>query len=296
MPGLNSFFRWKNCSYLIALFWPMGWAMVGIAISIEPAGVWFILAYAFNIVAVLCGLGAWLTSEFLQYRSPKAWNQKRRKHVVKNQWVAFYVLKWGGTLAILIFLAINLWGIRGIQVQYELKQPYGRLSPANDPTPVIPCGQLGIGDVAIFLGTNVGIAKQFPYVVVRLNNQDRLVLNREPDGTIGLSVDIRSDDGKIIARLMNGKFEINEHNTLNRVHTDQSTLEVVDQYGDNVLHVRYLNPHAISLQAILRYSELKGPLRIQGDGIYFQYHGSGSYDTISHSCFRGGPIINLTTP
>jgi hypothetical protein len=81
-------------------------------------------------------------------------------------------------------------------------------------------------------------------------------------------VDIRSSDGKIIARLDGNGFVVNEHNSLAMKRVDLSSLIVEDEYGREVLNARYLNPHAFRLTGVLQYPGV-GPIHIPLGPVFF---------------------------
>jgi hypothetical protein len=64
---------------------------------------------------------------------------------------------------------------------------------------------------------------------------------------LAVILDLRSDDGKIIARMDESGYVINRNNTL-EIKKSKSNLTVVDIYGREVLDVKYLNPHAVSVR------------------------------------------------
>jgi hypothetical protein len=60
-------------------------------------------------------------------------------------------------------------------------------------------------------------------------------------------LDLRSLNGKIIARMKDGKFVLNRNNFL-QVTRQKSYLKVTDEYGDEVLSINYINPTTISVE------------------------------------------------
>ncbi|MBI4572114.1 MAG: hypothetical protein HY713_02360 [candidate division NC10 bacterium] len=123
-----------------------------------------------------------------------------------------------------------------------------------------------MGELVVYLGGFAGVAQQFPHTVLNVKGQNRVVLNRRPDGSLGLSLDVLGQDGRLITRIHNGEFVINQSNFLQMKRADRSSLRVVDQFGLEVLKIRYLNPQAVRIDAVLRYPGSQ-PIRFSGSEI-----------------------------
>jgi hypothetical protein len=140
----------------------------------------------------------------------------------------------------------------------------GRLTPASDPTPPNMCAAPAKGEVIIFIGSNGNTAKvhKFPHVVLFLRSLGPVLsVDREKDESIDIIMDVRSTDGKIIARLNRDGFVVNQNNYLEMKRPDEHSLIVVDQYGTEVLNVRYLNRQAIKLTGVVNYPG-RGPINL----------------------------------
>jgi hypothetical protein len=132
----------------------------------------------------------------------------------------------------------------------------GSLLPSNEPTPAIACrGSVPSDGVVLLLGDesrhNGAVVTAFPHVVLALERKDKTItpmvsLNRDPKGMLTVLLDIRSQDGRIIARMNEDGFVVNRNNYL-EMKKDKSSLEIIDEYGNEVLKVHYINPHAISV-------------------------------------------------
>jgi hypothetical protein len=122
---------------------------------------------------------------------------------------------------------------------------FGVLIPANDPEPLgKPCA-LTDDELGIYIGNGFSVkAHRFPLSVVTIAERPVVVIDRNQDGSVNLSMDIRSEDGKIIARLSKNEFVVNQNNYLSMKRPDRSSLIIVDQYGNEVLRARYLNRRA----------------------------------------------------
>jgi hypothetical protein len=117
----------------------------------------------------------------------------------------------------------------------------------------------------IFLGRATSYTTKFPHTVIEIDDKPRLIVDRNRDNSIAVSVDIFGDDGKIIAELNKNEFTINEHNYFKVVRKDRSSLAIFDDHKSEVLSVRYLNPKAIWINAVLRYPD-SNPIVIRGPG------------------------------
>ncbi|MGC2098710.1 MAG: hypothetical protein WA646_19400 [Candidatus Sulfotelmatobacter sp.] len=163
--------------------------------------------------------------------------------------------------------------------QEELAQALnGRLLPANEPTPANSCHQGSDTSVVVMLGNesqyNAALVDRFPHVVFKSRSGAMLSLDRQGDSLV-VNLDIKSADGKIIARLNQDGFSINRSNYF-EMKKDKSSLVVFDEYGAQVLRVRYLNPRAISI-----------------DGIPVPGHPLSLPRGITYMCVSGGGVADI---
>lgn len=129
----------------------------------------------------------------------------------------------------------------------------GVLEPGNEPTPPNHCS-INVPRGAIRLMIDYGpkyllgvdVVQVFPKVIVaHQSGEPILSMDRnETTGNVALLYDLKSADGKIIARLDENGFVVNRNNVL-AIKEDKHSLVVTDVYGKEVLYVRYLNPTAI---------------------------------------------------
>jgi hypothetical protein len=124
----------------------------------------------------------------------------------------------------------------------------GVLSPGNDPTPELAtrCGYATNDTVIIYgKGDRALITEAMPVTLVRSKSRGILLtMSRLPNGNIALTGDVRGKDGKILVRLDPRGYVIN-HSGFLEVNKDQHSLLVTDDYGDEVLNLRYINPQVI---------------------------------------------------
>lgn len=263
------------------------------------ADLWFILTYLYVTLATTWTLACWLSLKWLHEKNPCAWKRPRKRQITPEHWRTFTRFKWSGLIVILV-LSLSVIAIaRSMQVaewerkeqekiaeqqevlRKELAQLKGRLYPGNDPMPEHICGDIKDEEIVLFLGTNAGVTKHFPHTVLRIKDQDRLMVNRGNDGSIAVTLDVFSRDGRIIARIENGEFVINQNNVLESKRRDRHSVEVIDQGGRRVLNMRYLNPKAMVIDAALYYPDV-GPVVIEGSRFLY----GGLHGTIGHNCSR----------
>ena len=124
----------------------------------------------------------------------------------------------------------------------------GALSPGNDPAPGLAtrCGYATNDTVIIYgKGDRALITEAMPVTLVRSQSRGILLtMSRLPNGNIALTGDVRGKDGKILVRLDSRGYVIN-HSGFLEVNKDQHSLLVTDDYGDEVLNLRYINPQVI---------------------------------------------------
>src|SRR5438128_1396743 len=164
----------------------------------------------------------------------------------------------------------------------------------------------------VFFDGAVSIVSKFPHVIISAEGEPRLVINRQPDGSIGLDAKVVSSDGRIIAEIKNNEFIINPNNYLQKQRNSHSALAVRDQYGQTVLDARYLNRSAFLVSHFIVYvktgdvAELApsvAPGMCFGNG---DSNGKGDFDfnrnpgeemELTFKPYTGdGPVFTSTTP
>ena len=102
-------------------------------------------------------------------------------------------------------------------------------------------------------------ASVFPYTVLAVNGQKAIILNRDEQGRIAVSMEVRDKDDKVVALFENGHFVVNENNFLKKGNErpDRSTLIVHDQWNHEVLNARYRNSSYLDISALLQYPGAK---------------------------------------
>jgi hypothetical protein len=124
----------------------------------------------------------------------------------------------------------------------------GTLVPGSEPTPSNRCtGQVPDNAVVTIIGSSGGASytSTFPHTIIRSRSHGNVLgISKSSDGSLKLNLDVRSGDGKIIVRMNESGFVLNHNNFLD-VRKDKSSLLVEDEYGSQVINLRYLNPKAI---------------------------------------------------
>ncbi len=300
----RNWFAWK---WLPAVWGPvLGMSKLAVDYP-DVSALWFLLTYLYIGLAGAWTLGCWLASDLLHSFNPDKWKPRLKKRATPRAWQKFKYLKFGGVVAILFASIVVGSIVRWIQakdeirkeqeiiakqeaaLQEELKQLKGRLLPANEPMPSHSCGQIGPNELAVFIGSNTFITHKFPQTILEISGKRILVVDKMTDGSISVSLDIRSRDGRIIARLHDGEFVINPQNYLDGIpRKDRSSLTVTDQNGMQVLDMRYINSQAIKINTVLKYPGME-PLRFDEGGTRW-----GGF-TMGGACLRniGGGFIAI---
>jgi hypothetical protein len=159
----------------------------------------------------------------------------------------------------------------------------GKLVPANDPIPDTYCrSPLPSNSVLVMIGDesqhNASLVSRFPHTVYANEFGPVVSIDRSTDGSIAVLLDIRTSDKKLVARLNRDGFVVNRNNYLEMKH-DKSTLQIIDEYGDEVLYVRYNNGQTISVRGVLHYADRTVTIGLPKNMKYFCSEGKGMGST-----------------
>ena len=216
------------------------------------------------VVAGVWGVASWILSDELKKRKPRPPKKQQYLKVQKYKQAQDSYLLWKFGMSILIFVPIVCGGLWGMHKREEtiLNEYQGFLLPADEPDPPSFCtgndtvlGRINRDALKIFIGRNEAFSNHFPYVVLRVRNKDRIVMNRDDTGRIALTVDILDKEGRVIVTFEKGHFTVLQANILDMRRPDRSTLIVRDQLENEVLNVHYLNRRSIQFSAFLTYPE-----------------------------------------
>jgi hypothetical protein len=240
--------RWYSRKYKVA---GVGTTAIIAALALPqlelPYAPAFWFAYVCFGAAGIGALGEWLTSSTLQRKAKLV-----RRHRLNRR--DYLITKWGVSIALFGATVATLTLSSYIQDRIDLSLYEGPLIPANDPNPPGPCSPNG-DELALYLGKNTVKSAQFPLNAISIDHETVMKVDRTPEGYLTLSVDITSDDRRIIARIQNNVLTVNRLNVLSKKRVDKSSLIVVDQRGKEVLNARYSNPHVFRFNGIFQ----KGP-------------------------------------
>jgi hypothetical protein len=293
--------------------------LLGVGLAMTYGGD-FALGICVLILAALWSASFWLDSSLLKKKNPrrprprisdyeKATSVFRRKVIGYRCWQA------SGVFTVLCLLGISIVFIYAKRTEKELASLSGYLVPADELTPdtSLACPSSQSPDaVKVFFDGAVSAVSKFPHVIFSAEGEPRLVINRQPDGSIGLDAEVVSSDGRVIAEIRNNEFIVNPNNYLQKERNNRSTLTVRDQYGKTVLDVKYLNRSSIVILSFIVYvktgdvAELSpsvAPGMCFGNG---DSNGKGDFDfnrnpgeemKITFKPYTGlGPVHSGTTP
>jgi hypothetical protein len=146
--------------------------------------------------------------------------------------------------------------------------------------------------MALYLGNSRLTASTDTFPWSPLQPQDRrarkeypiVTIEMDTHGRIAIDIDVRSKDHKIIARITRNQFVINTNNILSRSRPDRSTLIIYDQDGNEVLNIRYVNPHRIHLLGMFYVYGQDSPVVITENEQIM-----GAYGRVSSFCGQYAP-------
>ena len=269
------------------------------------------VAYFFFLLFGVFLICFWFTSDFLleqrnryikcqQKNQQRAAKAARKTHEtqsaemkelsLKRKWLLW---KYGMASVWVLFTLATVGETRIWEIHQQLQELHGVLLPANDADPPGRCGDQYASDLKLYLGTSTFVAKKFPYSVFtvesKTNPQDKktwLSLDKDNKGNLTVSAEVRGNDGKLIATISRNELEVNGNRIFRNgdERPDQNTLSIKDEYGNEVLYIRYLNRHSIKLRSLMFFGPSSAfrvsddlvhvdgtpPLELQNDCIAFE--------------------------
>jgi hypothetical protein len=262
--------EWKYAGVLAII--PLAFAQVMLGIS-QPG--WAIVFIAASAVwfAVL-----WCRSRFVK-RNQKISKRKTAQVIVRHQQIM-------GVLVVALIFGLLCFYVHRWGIEKELGSAHGWLIPASDPMPSAgDCGPAPDDALMLFIGNSVIKARTFPHPVLSVDGRGLVVLDKKEDGSVALTMDVLSTNGKIVARIEKNEFILNQNNYLRMKRPDLSSLTVEDQTGKQVLSARYLNSRAFKVEAVLNLPDVPsvyGPLDFTGEEKKHCYEDSGSVEFRTH--------------
>lgn len=165
------------------------------------------------------------------------------------------ILQISGSAAAFLALAISIPIVTSVNRQ-ELKEPEGLLYPATDPMPNNDCIRgfrlhgLDPNSYFVLFGQSAAVFNRFPHNVLSLDTTPVLWLTQDKAGHIGVNLDVM-ERGILMTRIRDGHFIVNPGAVFHFERVDRSTLDVIDQHGTQVLHIRFMNPETISVNGLI---------------------------------------------
>ena len=165
---------------------------------------------------------------------------------------------------------------------------HGLLIPANDPTPQSKCfvemkDRITPDALLLFFGNSLAYTRKAKIVAIKVAGRDLISIRKTSEG-IGISAQVFSADGRIVAELEDNVFHVNPNNYFKIKRADKSTLIVYDQQNNHVINVRYLNPSTIKILGIF-HSPNRAPVVIEEEKQTIP--GAG---TFVEGCFGDAPV------
>ena len=203
--------------------------IVGIAIPLDDVDYLFDIAYLCLAIAFLWSLGCWA--------------------VYRPRSVPF-----------LLFIFVVFGGSFGLEAKLQFDNAYVfYLSPDNKPAPPTSCdtlrpviNRIAPNGLTIILG-NFGsaVASQFPAVVIGIEEQPILTMDKDSDNHITVSGDFYDGNHDIVAEIDHNHFKV-ERGVFRKIR-HASTLTVVARHDkETVLRVKYLNPATVYIVGTFR--------------------------------------------
>ncbi len=215
----------------------------------------FVSGFISVCLAGAWAMAAWLLSDELARKKPTPPRKQKYIRVEKYKEARKRYLIWKFSIPAGIIVVVALGAAFADQKREEklLKEYAGFLLPGDEPDPPSFCSASVNPDaLKMFIGRNEAFSNKFPFIVLRVSKQDRIVVERDDSGRIALNMDILDDSGKVIVSFEHGRFTVVQGNILDMKRT-KSTLVVRDQYKKEVLNVRYLNKKSLQFSGSLHY-------------------------------------------
>ena len=261
---LSKFFTYKIAWLLVPILFATGLAMVSLT--------FFLLACAFFLLSGIWSLITWLTSEAVRTNArtvavlkTTSWQSNADGYLAK--YFSHLLLKYGVSGLIVLLTGWSIVWTYTEKEKYELKLTVNLLRPANEPIPNNACSSL-VNETSsiVFLGPMPAVIRKFPKTIIRKLDQDILVVDKNDDGSLAVSLDIRNKNGDLIVQIIRGEFTTNPNNLFKMErYNDRSRLMIKDTKGNIALDLHFFNPHAMWLNFMTDKIAIQGE-RINSSG------------------------------
>jgi hypothetical protein len=166
----------------------------------------------------------------------------------------------------------------------------GLLVPEDEPDPPLPSSCSMVYPVPpdalrVYLGGNAGYTMADQVVVLTVKGTDLLDLRRTSNG-LAINAKTFSEDGKIIAEIIDNRFYINPNNFFRIDRPDSHSIIVYDIRDRKVLDIRYINSHSVKVLGIFQVPGAP-PLIIDEAQLSL-----GGFHSVG-SCFSGARLFSV---
>ncbi len=132
----------------------------------------------------------------------------------------------------------------------------GLLIPGDEPDPALPSSCYRVHPVPpdalrVYLGGDAGYTTADQVTVLTVRGTDLLALRRTSKG-LAINAKTFSEDGKIIAEIIDNRFYINPNNFFKMVRPDSHSITVYDLRNRKVLDIRFINSHSVKVLGIFQ--------------------------------------------
>jgi hypothetical protein len=130
------------------------------------------------------------------------------------------------------------------------------LLPGNEPDPPLPpsCPNIPPNALKAFLGDSLVYTTTAEAGIVKIKGIDLLDLRRTSSG-IAILAKVFSEDGKVVAQIVDNRLYVNPGNFLRIDNPDSHSFAVYDLHQREVLAVRYMNLQSVRVLGIFQLPE-----------------------------------------
>jgi hypothetical protein len=141
----------------------------------------------------------------------------------------------------------------------------GRLLPSAEVTPPNACTEslashllpVGADPVTIIYGKNAAAVTTFPHTILGVDDKSLLSVDRLASGSLALFLEIQDTFNRVIVRLDKNGFIVNNNYSFYLLRPDKSTVTIDNQFGEQVLNARFLNPRTFVVSGTIEYGNSK---------------------------------------
>jgi hypothetical protein len=164
----------------------------------------------------------------------------------------------------------------------------GLLVPSDEPDPPLPssCSRLRpvpLDALRVYLGGNAGFTTSDEITVLNVKGIDLLYLRKTSKG-LAVRAKTFSEDGKVIAEIVDSRFYVNPNNSFRMEKPDNHSIVVYDLQDRKVMDIRYINSHSVRVLGIF---QVPGAPALIVDENQLSFGGAHFVG----SCFSGGTLF-----